>query len=106
MSFEDQRTISAPRTDRELLKTTYELQDVHGSPTRRLRHHHQNEITSHGVKKDSFDNGDSEPEVQFPPDQLLYTGQEEEAVTKKLDRQLVLFIAFLYLLGFLDRSST
>lgn len=34
-----------------------------------------------------------------------YTEQEENVVVKKLDRKLVLFLAFLYLLSFLDRSS-
>jgi len=35
-----------------------------------------------------------------------YTEKEELAVIKKFDRKLVLFLAFLYLLSFLDRSST
>lgn len=35
----------------------------------------------------------------------LYTPEEERAVVKKLDRNLVLFVAFLYMLSFLDRSS-
>lgn len=34
-----------------------------------------------------------------------YTDEEERAVVGKLDRKLVLFLAFLYLLSFLDRSS-
>jgi len=37
---------------------------------------------------------------------ILYTSDEERAVVKKLDRNLVLFVAFLYMLSFLDRSST
>lgn len=36
---------------------------------------------------------------------LAYTAEEERAVVKKLDRRLVLFVAFLYMLSFLDRSS-
>lgn len=35
----------------------------------------------------------------------LYTPDEERAVVKKFDRRLVLFIALLYMLSFLDRSS-
>ena len=31
--------------------------------------------------------------------------EEEKAVVRKLDRHLVLFVAFLYMLSFLDRSS-
>lgn len=35
----------------------------------------------------------------------LYTPDEERAVVRKFDRNLVLFVAFLYMLSFLDRSS-
>ena len=35
----------------------------------------------------------------------LYTPDEDRAVVKKLDRRLVVFMAFLYMLSFLDRSS-
>ena len=35
-----------------------------------------------------------------------YSSNEEQAVIKKLDRRLVLFLALLYMLAFLDRSST
>ena len=34
-----------------------------------------------------------------------FADEEEKAVVRKLDRHLVLFIAFLYMLSFLDRSS-
>lgn len=36
----------------------------------------------------------------------LYSPEEERKVRRRLDRRVVLFIAFLYLLSFLDRSST
>ena len=36
---------------------------------------------------------------------MLYTPDEELNVLKKLDRRLVLFVAILYMLSFLDRSS-
>lgn len=36
----------------------------------------------------------------------LYTPDEENAVRKKFDRKLVVFVALLYMLSFLDRSST
>jgi hypothetical protein len=35
----------------------------------------------------------------------LYTPDEERAVVKKFDQKLVLFVALLYMLSFLDRSS-
>jgi hypothetical protein len=36
----------------------------------------------------------------------LYTPDEESAVVRKFDRKLVLFVALLFMLSFLDRSST
>jgi hypothetical protein len=36
----------------------------------------------------------------------LYTPDEELAVRRKFDRKLVLFVALLYMLSFVDRSST
>lgn len=36
---------------------------------------------------------------------MLYTPDEERSVVRKFDRKLVLFVAFLYMLSFLDRSS-
>lgn len=38
-------------------------------------------------------------------DNIVYTADEERAVVRKFDRRLVLFVALLYLLSFLDRSS-
>ena len=34
-----------------------------------------------------------------------YTAEEEADVVRKFDRKLVLFVALLYMLSFLDRSS-
>jgi len=36
---------------------------------------------------------------------MLYTPDEERTVLRKFDRRLVLFMALLYMLSFLDRSS-
>lgn len=36
---------------------------------------------------------------------MLYTPDEERSVIRKFDRKLVLFVALLYMLSFLDRSS-
>lgn len=40
-----------------------------------------------------------------PRGSLQYTPEEERLVLRKFDCHLVLFIALLYMLGFLDRSS-
>ena len=57
-----------------------------------------------GTSDDDLDdaevnNGTEKAYPRFTPD-------EERAVVRKLDRRLVLFIAFIYMLSFLDRSST
>ncbi len=36
---------------------------------------------------------------------MLYTPDEERSVIRKFDKKLVLFVALLYMLSFLDRSS-
>lgn len=41
-----------------------------------------------------------------PQNGFTYTAEEERAVVSKFDRRLVLFVAFLYMLSFLDRSSS
>lgn len=57
-----------------------------------------------GSDKESFqvDHRDSE---LIDPSFMLYTPDEERSVIKAFDRRLVLFIALLYMLSFLDRSS-
>lgn len=40
-----------------------------------------------------------------PASFALYSSEEEQTVLRKFDRHLVLFIALLYMLCFLDRSS-
>jgi MFS family permease len=57
-----------------------------------------------------LEDDDSEPDYRDTPQHAvsfatLYTSKEEKRVVKRLDRRLVLFLAFLYLLSFLDRSS-
>lgn len=58
------------------------------------------------VKDVSTDSDSDDSDSQgITPSHTLYTPDEERAVLKKLDRRLVLFLAALYLLAFLDRSS-
>lgn len=57
---------------------------------------------AYGYRHDEADDengGNGESEM------LVYTPEEERAVVRKFDRRLVLFVALLYLLSFLDRSS-
>lgn len=55
---------------------------------------------------DLDDDGHDESENSFINKTFtLFTPDEEAAVLRKFDRRLVLFIALLYMLSFLDRSS-
>lgn len=51
--------------------------------------------------EDSSDNAEDNGIRSFKS----FTADEEKVVVRKLDRHLVLFVAFLYMLSFLDRSS-
>ena len=55
------------------------------------------EVNGHVGRRSSFSTTES-----F----TLYTPDEERRVIRKFDKRLVLFVAFLYMLSFLDRSST
>lgn len=89
------------------LKETYELQDVPRSPTRRPKHHHDEQPQLDAAETDSIDSHDSEDQDHLSRRHSRpFTPDEERAVVRKFDRHLVLFIALLYMLGFLDRSST
>lgn len=52
------------------------------------------------------DNDENDKEVEGDTSRLEYTAEEERIVVKKFDRRLVLFMALLYMLSFLDRSSS
>lgn len=54
------------------------------------------EALLHNVRRTSLDSVQSYE---------LYTPDEDRAVRRKLDRKLVIAMAFLYMLSFLDRSS-
>ena len=88
----------------------YELYNIPDSPIRRspqrICHFHNNDNGSNPneqVVYEDIDSGsDQDPASEAP---LHFTHDEEQAVVSKFDRHLILFIAFLYMLGFLDRSS-
>lgn len=107
MPFEDIGILPSSKVLIAAPKDAYELQDVPGSPTLRPRHNHDHVDMSDAAEKVSLDSLHLRPEACHPRHGVMsYTPQEEKAVIKKFDRHLVLFIAFLYMLGFLDRSST
>lgn len=54
---------------------------------------------------DDHDDNDVEDDCSSVQSFELYTPDEEKSLLRKLDTRLVLFLAFLYMLSFLDRSS-
>lgn len=54
---------------------------------------------------DDDDDGHRDNDDGEDDEDVAYTPEEERAVVRKFDRRLVLFVALLYLLSFLDRSS-
>ncbi|MBE7181624.1 MAG: MFS transporter, partial [Terriglobus roseus] len=87
-----------------------ELRPLH-NPRQRPSHEHDDASLA---STDSDDDGDkpgsSTSPTPYKPKRVstfskAYTPAEETAVLRKLDRRLVLFLALLYLLSFLDRSN-
>ena len=64
-----------------------------------------NDDNDDDVNDDDDDDDDESRKRKELAKSLPYTPEEERAVVRKLDRRLVLFVAFLYMLSFLDRSS-
>lgn len=87
------------------LADAFELHDIPCSPTDGVRRPLY--TLEHGDDSDS--EVDQETQLQKYKSSgesfALYTPDEEQLVLKKLDRRLVLFMALLYMLSFLDRSS-
>ncbi|KAL9013621.1 MAG: hypothetical protein Q9173_001698 [Seirophora scorigena] len=84
----------------------YALQQAPESPTRRspskIWQSDSEEVLDHAERFIL----DAAPEKELVNEaSALYTSEEERAVLRRLDRRLVLFIALLYMLGFLDRSN-
>ncbi|KAI1615078.1 retrograde regulation protein 2 [Exophiala viscosa] len=101
-SRSDESPVAATRSSREL--------DGDAAELRRLHHH----LPGHGQDNEA-EPSESEDDVdkyrhvrrlkRAGTESKEYTDEEENAVVRKLDRKLVLFLAFLYLLSFLDRSN-
>jgi len=101
-SGSDEPPVAATRSSREIDGDAVEL--------RRLHHH----LPGHGQDNEAEPSESEDEFDKYKPVRRLkrigteskeYTDEEEDAVVRKLDRKLVLFLAFLYLLSFLDRSN-
>ncbi len=97
-SSSEDSPIAVARASREIDSDAVELRKLH---------HHASAL-------ERSDDNESESEEENKPIRRLkrvatqskeYTDEEEEAVVRKLDRKLVIFLGFLYMLSFLDRSN-
>ena len=85
-------------------KEDYELSELEGRGGNGLPNPPIEDTDGLRSVENDDDDGESEKGDEFV-ESLRYTPEEERVVVKKLDRRLVLFVAFLYMLSFLDRSS-
>ena len=82
----------------------FELAEVNPSWRQKLlRNASDSSLLSAPVSDENF--GEHVDALEAAESPKTFTADEEKAVVRKLDRRLVLFIAFLYMLSFLDRSS-
>lgn len=99
--------VASPITFRD----EHEMQSVPRSSAQNFksqsRHSIGDETMSGYAEKAMLQSSENSPEPSDNPiSSTLYSSEEEQTVLRKFDRHLVLFIALLYMLGFLDRSST
>lgn len=80
----------------------YELRE--GTRKKRPGRWHLEDDYHHGARGDD-DADEEDEEEEEDGEAIVYTAEEERGVVRKFDRRLVLFVALLYLLSFLDRSS-
>ncbi|KAL8976599.1 MAG: hypothetical protein Q9205_007422 [Flavoplaca limonia] len=88
----------------------YEMQDVRTDSAQASAsssgHSTDHEKMSVDAEKVMLEDFDDPPDLaDIPASAAPYSFEEEQAVLRKFDRHLVLFIALLYMLGFLDRSN-
>ena len=90
----------------------FERAAIHESNSTELRRLHHSPQGSRGVVQDYTSDSDSDGSPRYKRRlkrsatmSKEYTDEEEAAVVRKLDRKLVMFLGFLYMLSFLDRSN-
>lgn len=88
--------LAADALMREGHEDVYELRQGRKRPNR---------LDLEGAHYESDHESVDDHEEAEEPGAVAYTAEEERAVVRKFDRRLVLFVALLYLLSFLDRSS-
>jgi hypothetical protein len=82
---------------------TFELRKIRNSSEKGS--HHGSFDQEEASSEDDSEKEDVRPMRRVGSRSKEYTREEEQAIVRKFDRRLTLFIALLYMLSFLDRSS-
>jgi hypothetical protein len=82
---------------------TFELRKLRNSSEKGS--HHGSFDREDASSEDDSEREDVRPVRRIGSRSKEYTHEEEQAIVRKFDRRLTLFIALLYMLSFLDRSS-
>jgi hypothetical protein len=82
---------------------TFELRKLRNSSEKGS--HHGSFDREDASSADDSEKEDVRPVRRIGSRSKEYTHEEEQAIVRKFDRRLTLFIALLYMLSFLDRSS-
>lgn len=82
---------------------TFELRKLRNSSEKGS--HHGSFDREDASSEDDSEKEDVRPVRRIGSRSKEYTHEEEQAIVRKFDRRLTLFIALLYMLSFLDRSS-
>ncbi|RYC58107.1 hypothetical protein CHU98_g8113 [Xylaria longipes] len=82
----------------------YELKEFHGDAIREGEYSDDDENAG-GVSRRNREHAQRRLSDSTVASFQLYTPDEEKAVVRKFDRRLVIFLAFCYMLSFVDRSS-
>ncbi|KAL8664368.1 MAG: hypothetical protein Q9168_007914 [Polycauliona sp. 1 TL-2023] len=99
-----------PKAGSPIIQDGHEMQSLRGGSAQAFDsqsgHFSDDETMSDIDEKIQLTGTDKSPDGDASSETLsAYTSQEEQSVIRKFDRHLVLFIALLYMLGFLDRSN-
>ena len=104
---------SAADSDDSDIEAIPSLQETHGAiELQKLRSSSQRQLAASSLRAEEVSSSDDEseklrvrPVTRVGSRSKEYTDEEEKTVLRKLDRNLVIFMALLYMLSFLDRSS-
>ncbi|KAH0844330.1 putative transporter [Fonsecaea pedrosoi] len=105
-TIRDETAVAQTRTSREIESEGVELRKLHHAPPQTENVGTEDELSDRDSDSDEEDEEYFKRRLQRTATHSKdYTVEEETALVRKLDRKLVFFLGFLYMLSFLDRSN-